>query len=103
MPDLDKGDGENVKAVVLTAPENLAAMQTALQGAGNYLSLSRHQLPLYLSSHVTVGIECAGKFAWNPLALVDCSSEDTALNLAALDALEEIEDVDSVEHNMNLN
>ena len=34
------------------------------------------------------------------MAMVDCSEEDMALNYAAIDKLEELDDVTSVEHNM---
>jgi len=81
-PDEDKGDDlAMIKAVVVTAAESLGSLQSALQGAG---------------------IECAGSFVNYPLATVECSQEDIDANLAALDKLEEIDDVDSVEHNMLL-
>ena len=77
----DLGDGEEVKAVVLTAVESYGALQAALDGAG---------------------IETSGSLAYIPMALVECSEEDYEMNLAALDKLEEIDDVDKVEHNMLL-
>lgn len=80
-PDEEMGDGENIKSVAVVAPDSLGALQSALQGAG---------------------YECAGKFIWRPLAKVKCPPEVLKLNLAALDVLEDIEDVDSVEHNIDL-
>jgi len=72
-------DGESAKAALLTMPEDLGAMQAALQ---------------------EIGIESSGLFTNVPLATVTCSEEDLAANLDALEKLEEIEDVDTVEHNM---
>ena len=72
-------DGESAKAALLTMPEDLGAMQAALQ---------------------EIGIESSGVFTYVPLATVSCSEEDLAANLDALEKLEEIEDVDTVEHNM---
>ena len=74
-------DGEEVKAVVLTAPGDLGALQAALLAAG---------------------VECAGGFVNVPLATVDLSPEDLEMNLQAIDKLEEIDDVDRVEHNIRL-
>jgi len=80
-PNVDKGDGDDVKAVVVTSPDDLGTLQGALGEAG---------------------IECAGSFVNSPLATVECSEEDMAMNLEAIDKLEDIDDVDSVEHNMLL-
>jgi YebC/PmpR family DNA-binding regulatory protein len=79
QPDEDMGDSESIKAVAVTLPESLGALQNALQDAG---------------------FECAGRFVYLPLAKVQCSPDDLKLNLAALDQLEELEDVDAVEHNI---
>ena len=80
-PDEDAGDGENVKAVVYTPATDLGAMQAALQEAD---------------------FECAGNLVHVPMTRVKMSEEAAEKNLAALDRLEEIDDVDSVEHNMDL-
>jgi len=74
-------DGENVKSVILVDPTSLNAMQGALQEAGH---------------------ECTGRFAMIPSATMEVSKEDVELNLAAIDLIEECDDVDSVEHNMAL-
>ena len=81
-PNEDKGDDlEVIKAVVLTAAESLGTLQIALQDTG---------------------IECAGSLENMPLSLIECSAEDMEKNLAALHKFEEIDDVDTVEHNMLL-
>jgi len=72
-------DGLGAVAALLTWPADLGAMQAALQEAG---------------------VESSGVFTFVPLATVACSAEDLAANLDALEKLEEIEDVDTVEHNM---
>lgn len=80
-PDEGAGDGENVKAVVYTAATDLGAMQAALQAAD---------------------YDCAGGLVYVPMKRVKMSDEALEKNLAALDRLEELDDVDSVDHNMEL-
>ena len=80
-PDEDAGDRDNIKAVVYTASTELGAMQAALQEAG---------------------YECTGNLVYVPMTKVKMSPEAMERNLAALDRLEEIDDVDSVDHNMDL-
>ena len=69
------------QAVVLTGATDLGAMQAALSEAG---------------------YETAGQLVYLPMTKVKMTPEATEKNLAALDRLEEIDDVDSVEHNMDL-
>lgn len=80
-PDEDAGDDENVKAVVYTGATDLGNMQAALQDAG---------------------YECVGTLTYVPMSRVSVSPEALEKNLAALDRFDEIEDVDSVEHNMQV-
>lgn len=74
-----RGDSEEVKCVALTEPTELGLLQAALQEAGH---------------------ACTGRLINVPMATVDCSEEDAELNFNLIDKLEEIDDVDSVEHNM---
>ena len=79
-PDPDgRGDGDEVKCVVLTADTELGLVQGALQEAD---------------------YECSGILVHVPLTTVDVSEEDAETNYAAIDKLEELDDVTSVEHNM---
>ena len=79
-PDPDyRMDGEKVKCVVLTEPAELSLVQKALEEAG---------------------YECSGQLVHVPLTTVECSEEDMETNYAAIDKLEELDDVTSVEHNM---
>ena len=71
--------GVQVKCVVLTEPAELSLVQKALEEAG---------------------YECSGQLVHVPLTTVACSEEDMATNYAAIDKLEELDDVTSVEHNM---
>jgi transcriptional/translational regulatory protein YebC/TACO1 len=49
-----------------------------------------------------MGFETAKmSLAWISKAPVECSDEDFELNMQIIDALEELDDVDSVEHNMS--
>lgn len=75
-------DGEDVKSVLLVGPTELGAMVAALQAAG---------------------FDCVGNRVHEPIegTLVECNEEDLEKNLAALDRLEEVDDVDSVEHNIH--
>ena len=64
-PDPDgRGDGDEVKCVVLTEQTELGLVQSALLDAG---------------------FECSGQLVHVPLSLVDCSEEDMELNYAAID------------------
>jgi len=79
-PDPDgRGDDENVACVVLTEATELGAVQSTLQRSG---------------------IECAGSLVYVPLASVSVSEDHEAENFAAIDRLEELDDVTNVEHNM---
>mmetsp|Transcript_12482 Transcript_12482/g.37113 ORF Transcript_12482/g.37113 Transcript_12482/m.37113 type:complete len:291 (+) Transcript_12482:91-963(+) len=83
-PDSDmRNDGEEVKSVVMVGPTELGAMVQGLQG-GDF--------------------NCVGTLVHEPIpgTLVKCSEEDLEKNLAVLDKLTEVDDVDSVEHNMDL-
>jgi len=79
-PDPDgRNDSEEVKSIVLTEASELGAVQSALQDAG---------------------YECSGELVHIPNSLVECSAEDAETNYAAIDKLEELDDVTNVEHNM---
>lgn len=79
-PDPDyRMDGEKVKCVVLTEPAELNLVQKALEEAG---------------------YECSGQLVHVALTTIECSEEDMEINYAAIDKLEELDDVTSVEHNM---
>lgn len=79
-PDPDgRGDQESVRAVALTAPTELGALQAAMQAEG---------------------IECSGTLVYVPMATVECSDDDEEANFKVIDRLEELDDVVSVEHNM---
>lgn len=82
-PDADmRNDGEEVKTVVFVPSSDLGAMQGALADAGH---------------------DCVANLVHEPIpgTLVDCDGEDLEKNLALLDKLVEVEDVDTVEHNIN--
>ena len=72
-------DPEKVKAVVLAEVTELGLMQAALTEAG---------------------VECSGRLVHVPMTTVECSAEDLELNFKAIDRLDELDDVDLVEHNM---
>jgi len=81
-PDADmRNDGDEVEAVLYVEAGDLGAMQAALQGAG---------------------FACVGNLVHEPIAgtLIECSEEDVEKNMRVVDALEEVDDVDTVEHNM---
>jgi transcriptional/translational regulatory protein YebC/TACO1 len=79
-PDPDgRGDGEEVKCVVVTEPTELGLLQGALQAAEH---------------------ACSGMLVNVPLTTVECSEEDLELNFKVIDRLEEIDDVSNIEHNM---
>jgi len=79
-PDPDgRNDGEEVKCVVLTESGELGVVQSALQEAG---------------------YDCSGELVHVPTTLIECSEEDSEINYAAIDKLEELDDVTNVEHNM---
>ena len=81
-PDADmRSDGEEVKSVVLVEPGDLGAMQSALSDAG---------------------YACVGNLVHEPIAgtLVECGEDDLEKNLLVLDKLAEVDDVDTVEHNI---
>jgi YebC/PmpR family DNA-binding regulatory protein len=81
-PDADmRNDGEEVKSVVMVGPTELGAMMAGLQDGG---------------------FNCVGNLVHEPIpgTLVECSEEDLEKNLAVLDKLSEVDDVDSVEHNI---
>ncbi|CEL95960.1 unnamed protein product [Vitrella brassicaformis CCMP3155] len=65
---------------VLTTPNSLKALRDALEANG---------------------IEGSTSLAHIPNALVDCSEEELEKNLGLIDALEDIDDVDMVEHNIS--
>ena len=77
-PDEER-DGETAAAAVITEPTELGMVQSALQEAG---------------------YGCSGSLVHVPLAPVEVSAEDEEANYKTIDALEALDDVDSVEHNM---
>lgn len=76
-----RGDQESVKAVVMTSPTELGTLQQALQAEG---------------------LECSGTLVHVPMTLVQCSEQDEETNFKCIERLEELDDVSSVEHNMQL-
>ena len=75
----EERDGETAAAAVITEPTELGMVQSALQEAG---------------------YACSGSLVHVPLAPVEVSAEDEEANYKTIDALEALDDVDSVEHNM---
>ena len=47
-----------------------------------------------------VGYSCSGKLVNVPMTTMECSAEDEEANYNVIDKLEELDDVDFVEHNM---
>jgi len=79
-PDTEgRGDADDVKCVVLTEVAELGLLQGALQEAGHL---------------------CSGQLVNVPMTTVECSGEDEEANYKAIDRLDEIDDVSTVEHNM---
>jgi YebC/PmpR family DNA-binding regulatory protein len=72
---------EEGTTIVLTDPKEGGMMVDAIQ------SLGHEKLKLTL--------------AWIPKAPVECTDDDFDKNMEIIDALEELDDVDSVEHNMS--
>ena len=72
-------DDDDVQSVVIVEPVALSAMQGTLQKAG---------------------YSCVGRLANIANTVVKVTQEEMEVNLAAIDAIEECDDVDSVEHNM---
>ena len=66
---------------MLVEPGDLGAMQSALSDAG---------------------YACVGNLVHEPIAgtLVECGEDDLEKNLLVLDKLAEVDDVDTVEHNI---
>lgn len=83
VDDMDLVDGdEEGTSIVYTDPKETAAMFEAVRAMG-------------LEEGATMSLSHVSK------APVECSEEDFEKNMAIIDALEELEDVDSVEHNMS--
>jgi YebC/PmpR family DNA-binding regulatory protein len=80
-PEGMRADGEDVKTVAWVQASDLGAMQKALVGAGH---------------------DCTANLVHEPMMLIECNEEDIEKNLRVLDRLEEVDDVDTVEHNMAL-
>mmetsp|Transcript_77171 Transcript_77171/g.231546 ORF Transcript_77171/g.231546 Transcript_77171/m.231546 type:complete len:285 (-) Transcript_77171:297-1151(-) len=79
-PDPDgRNDAEEVKCVVITESGELGVVQSALQAAD---------------------YDCTGELVHVPNTLIDVNEEDSEVNYAAIDKLEELDDVTNVEHNM---
>lgn len=75
-----RSDGDGVKSVIYTETSDLNAMVKALEAEG---------------------IECVGNLVYEPMFLAEgMSDEDFDLNMELVDKLEEVDDVDSVEHNI---
>jgi len=80
VPDPEgRGDGEEVKCIVIAEVAELGLLQAALQEAGH---------------------ACSGQLVNIPMTTVECSEEDEESNYKVIDRLDEIDDVSSVEHNM---
>lgn len=76
-----RGDAEAVKSVVICEADELGSLQNALTAAG---------------------FTAAGQLVHVPLAPVEVSKEDEELNFKLIDKLDEVDDVDFIEHNMLL-
>lgn len=79
--ELVEGDEEGT-SVVFTDPKETGAMFEAIRSLG-------------LDEGAKMSLTYVSK------APVECSDEDFEKNMAIIDALEELDDVDSVEHNMS--
>jgi transcriptional/translational regulatory protein YebC/TACO1 len=77
---LEDGDEEGT-SVVYVEPTNSANMLGAINGMGFE--------------------EAKMSLAWVSKAPIECNDEDFEKNMAIIEALEELDDVDSVEHNMS--
>mmetsp|Transcript_129327 Transcript_129327/g.234957 ORF Transcript_129327/g.234957 Transcript_129327/m.234957 type:complete len:332 (+) Transcript_129327:82-1077(+) len=77
-PDEARGDDENVKTVVLCEPTDYGMVQSALMDAGH---------------------EVGGRLVHIPMSITSLSGEDEENFFKLVDKLEEIDDVDFVEHN----
>jgi transcriptional/translational regulatory protein YebC/TACO1 len=77
---LEGGDEEGT-SVVYVEPTNSANMLGAINGMGFE--------------------EAKMSLAWVSKAPIECNDEDFEKNMAIIEALEELDDVDSVEHNMS--
>ena len=81
-PDTEvRGDSEDVKCVAFTEVEELGKLQAALQEKGH---------------------ACSGMLVYLPSTTIACSEEDSEANYKYIDMLDEIDDVASVEHNMQV-
>jgi transcriptional/translational regulatory protein YebC/TACO1 len=81
-PDTEvRGDSEDVKCVAFTEVEELGKLQAALQEKGH---------------------ACSGMLVYVPSTTIACSEEDSEANYKYIDMLDEIDDVSSVEHNMQV-
>jgi len=78
-PEGQYADDEKVKCVVLTEPTELGLVQGALSEGG---------------------FESNGRLVNIPMTTVEVSEEDMELNFKVFDRLDELDDVDLVEHNM---
>lgn len=76
---LEEGDVEGT-SVVFVEPTDTAAMAEAIK---------------------TMGHECKTSLVYVSKAPVECSDEDFEKNMLIIEALEDLDDVDSVEHNMS--
>jgi transcriptional/translational regulatory protein YebC/TACO1 len=78
--ELVPGDEEGT-TIVFTAPKEASIMNEAIQSLG------------FEDTKVSL--------TWVSKAPVECTDEDFEKNMEIVDALEELDDVDSVEHNMS--
>lgn len=84
VDDMELVDGdEEGTSIVYTDPKETGAMFEAVKSMGEIGEEAKMSL-----SHVTK-------------APVECSEEEFEANMKIIDALEELDDVDSVEHNMS--
>jgi YebC/PmpR family DNA-binding regulatory protein len=80
---VEDGDGDSKTSVVLVEPTDCAAMFDVVKGLGHDDEKTKMSL------------------AWITKAPVECTDEEFDKNMEIIDALEDLDDVDSVEHNMS--
>ena len=87
VPQDDDDDRATTTTLIYTDPKEVAMMVEAVQSLGNNYGEE--------GSSVKMSLQYVSK------APVECSEEDFEKNMEIIDALEELDDVDSVEHNMS--
>jgi transcriptional/translational regulatory protein YebC/TACO1 len=81
LQSMDEEEGEGGGSIILVEPTDSASMLDAVKAMG-------HE-------------NAKMSLTWISKAPVECSDEDFEKNMEIIEALEELDDVDSVEHNMS--